>query len=174
MSTNKTMQQLIDDVIAEAENLMADCYREGNSFYRAVRVSPSGESYSTIDPSRCVSEGEYYRRVPHTLTAWEAPGTGAVDPSDGIFYFDEAPEGDWLVDPTDASCHFVAGLTDAEVAERHPDEIAQGWVRATMECSRGNAVGDLINDYDREEIERVIREWVEAGNYEPVEEFARA
>ena len=63
MSTNKTMQQLIDDVIAEAEDLMADCYREGNSFYRAVRVSPEGEAYSIIDPSRCVSEGEYYRRI---------------------------------------------------------------------------------------------------------------
>jgi hypothetical protein len=42
MSTNKTTHQMIDDVIA-GEDLMADCYCEGNNFYRAVRVSPEGK-----------------------------------------------------------------------------------------------------------------------------------
>lgn len=77
---------------------VAKCYldslRRGSDWF-AVRVSPEGEIYQSLEASPCYSEGEYFGREPHTVTIYEVRGQGDLDEAE-IEEEADALDLDWL------------------------------------------------------------------------------
>lgn len=149
----------IDEIMTAIEDTAVEIMREdlanGANDYAWVRVAPDGSVYSGRSVSRECGEDEYYSRVPHPLTAWDARGLRpSADPCDGVFAWKATRDGAYVGNDRDARYRCVDQISEEELA----DLTGQGWYRFDLDTD--DLVEPLtIDDTLRSEIRQSVEAW---------------
>ena len=112
------------------------------------RVWPDGDVTTGAEASETLPESEYYSKVPHPITLDEENSIFSPSPDDGIFEWENDPEGDYEME--DGGCWAVANDNSS------PDK------RFKLGAMLDSSI-EAINERFEQQLLPELKQWAEAN-----------